>query len=287
MRLEPTLEDFKDIKGIYVNAGKAISRMRIPILDLTDEETEMYHKIFKTVSAEGKKSLELTMGRSFDIEVLTQVIIDNLQIDKNYCILYADGVWENEEEQAPYSIIAVCPVKNSKAVLRYKGNEFRSAPTGSVLSGPLVGMLCFPDYASYYFSKEKHQELIDAVGSTPKSADEIKEHFYTALSETLGGDAFSVVAAVQTTFAGEESVIKDSLCDVISDRVSDEMAEKFRAVFDESQIPNLGDKITVETSNLKATARADNLRTQKINGTECIVIPVEDIVKINGTNVGE
>ncbi len=287
MRLEPTLEDFKDIKGVYVNAGKPISRMRIPILDLTDEETEMYHKILKTVAAEGKKSLELTMGRNFDVEVLTQVIIDNLKIDKNYCILYADGVWENEEEQALYTIVAVCPVKNSKAVLRYKDNEFRGAPTGSILSGPLVGMLCFPDYASYYFSKEKHQELIDAVGSTPKSADEIKELFYTALSETLGEDAFSVVAAVQTTFAGEESVIKDSLCDIISDKLSDEKAEQFRAVFQESQIPNLGDKVTVETPNLKATARADNLRTQKVNGQECIVIPVEDIVKINGTSVGE
>ena len=148
-------------------------------------------------------------------------------------------------------------------------------------------MLCFPDYASYYFSKEKHQELIDAVGSTPKSADEIKELFYTALSETLREDAFSVVTAVQTTFAGEESVIKDSLCDIISDKLSDEKAEQFRAVFQENQIPNLGDKVTVETPNLKATARADNLRTQKINGQECIVIPVEDIVKINGTSVGE
>lgn len=74
MRLNQTLEDFKDIKGVYVNAGKQISRMRIPILDLTDEETEMYHKIFKTVAAEGKKSLELTMDRNLDVEVLTQVM---------------------------------------------------------------------------------------------------------------------------------------------------------------------------------------------------------------------
>lgn len=185
------------------------------------------------------------------------------------------------------TIIAVCPVKNSKAVLKYKGSEFRGAPTGSVLSGPLVGMLCFPDYASYYFSKDKHQELIDAIGTTPKSPAEIKDAFYTALSETLGEDAFSVVAAVQSAFAGEDSVIKDSLCDVISDRLSEEKAERFRAAFDESQIPNLGDKVSVETPSLKAVARVDNLRTQKINGQECIVIPVQDIVKLNGTSIGE
>ena len=146
-------------------------------------------------------------------------------------------------------------------------------------------MLCFPDYASYYFSKDKHQELIDAIGSTPKSPAEIKDAFYTALSETLGEDAFSVVAAVQSTFAGEESVIKESLCDVISDRLSGEKAELFRSAFKESQIPNLGDKVSVETSNMKAVARADNLRTQKINGEECIVIPVQDIVKLNGTSI--
>lgn len=285
MRLEPTLEDFKDIKGVYVNAGKPISSMKIPILDLTDEETEMYHKILRSVASEGKKSLDLTLKKSYDAEALVGAVIENLKLDQNYCILYSQGVWETEEEQAPYTIIAICPVKNSKAVLKYKGSEFRGAPTGSVLSGPLVGMLCFPDYASYYFSKDKHQELIDAIGSTPKSPAEIKDAFYTALSETLGEDAFSVVAAVQSTFAGEESVIKESLCDVISDRLSGEKAELFRSAFKESQIPNLGDKVSVETSNMKAVARADNLRTQKINGEECIVIPVQDIVKLNGTSI--
>ncbi len=285
MRLEPTLEDFKDIKGVYVNAGKPISSMKIPILDLTDEETEMYHKILRSVASEGKKTLDLTLKKSYDAEALVGAVIENLKLDQNYCILYSQGVWETEEEQAPYTIIAICPVKNSKAVLKYKGSEFRGAPTGSVLSGPLVGMLCFPDYASYYFSKDKHQELIDAIGSTPKSPAEIKDAFYTALSETLGEDAFSVVAAVQSTFAGEESVIKESLCDVISDRLSGEKAELFRSAFKESQIPNLGDKVSVETSNMKAVARADNLRTQKINGEECIVIPVQDIVKLNGTSI--
>lgn len=285
MRLEPTLEDFKDIKGVYVNAGKPISSMKIPILDLTDEETEMYHKILRSVASEGKKSLDLTLKKSYDAEALVGAVIENLKLDQNYCILYSQGVWETEEEQAPYTIIAICPVKNSKAVLKYKGSEFRGAPTGSVLSGPLVGMLCFPDNASYYFSKDKHQELIDAIGSTPKSPAEIKDAFYTALSETLGEDAFSVVAAVQSTFAGEESVIKESLCDVISDRLSGEKAELFRSAFKESQIPNLGDKVSVETSNMKAVARADNLRTQKINGEECIVIPVQDIVKLNGTSI--
>ena len=285
MRLEPTLEDFKDIKGVYVNAGKPISSMKIPILDLTDEETEMYHKILRSVASEGKKTLDLTLKKSYDAEALVGAVIENLKLDQNYCILYSQGVWETEEEQAPYTIIAICPVNNSKAVLKYKGSEFRGAPTGSVLSGPLVGMLCFPDYASYYFSKDKHQELIDAIGSTPKSPAEIKDAFYTALSETLGEDAFSVVAAVQSTFAGEESVIKESLCDVISDRLSGEKAELFRSAFKESQIPNLGDKVSVETSNMKAVARADNLRTQKINGEECIVIPVQDIVKLNGTSI--
>ena len=284
MRLEPTLEDFKDIKGVYVNAGKPISSMKIPILDLTDEETEMYHKILRSVASEGKKTLDLTLKKSYDAEALVGAVIENLKLDQNYCILYSQGVWETEEEQAPYTIIAICPVKNSKAVLKYKGSEFRGAPTGSVLSGPLVGMLCFPDYASYYFSKDKHQELIDAIGSTPKSPAEIKDAFYTALSETLGEDAFSVVAAVQSTFAGE-AVIKESLCDVISDRLSGEKAELFRSAFKESQIPNLGDKVSVETSNMKAVARADNLRTQKINGEECIVIPVQDIVKLNGTSI--
>lgn len=105
MRLEQTLENFKDIKGVYVNAGKAISSMRIPILDLTDEETEMYHKILKSVASEGKKSLELTLGKSFDTEELIGAIINNLKIEQNYCVIYANGVWETEEEQAPYTIM--------------------------------------------------------------------------------------------------------------------------------------------------------------------------------------
>ena len=101
MRLEQTLEDFKDIKGVYVNAGKAISSMKIPILDLTDEETEMYHKIFRSIASEGRKSLELTLGKTYDTEELVGAIIGNLKLEQNYCILYAQGVWENEEEQAP------------------------------------------------------------------------------------------------------------------------------------------------------------------------------------------
>ena len=133
-----------------------------------------------------QKSLYALAGSELESEELREVlyeqIINNLTIDKNYCIiLMADNYdivsYDNDEDFMDkggstfnYFICGICPIKEAKAELRYAPNqsEFRETSTGSVMMNPMLGFM-YPAYldgdadiykALYYTTKESHEELV-------------------------------------------------------------------------------------------------------------------------------
>ena len=178
VRRDLDVDNVKRVYGCYVCAGQIVARMSIPVLDLSNDEKEMYTKLFrKCISGrQDKNLLEIEMPDSdqqkalFALagselesdelrEVLYEQIISNLEIDKNYCIiLMADNydvvAYDNDEDFMDkegstfnYFICGICPIKEAKAELRYAPNqaEFRETSTGSVMTNPMLGFM-YPAY---------------------------------------------------------------------------------------------------------------------------------------------
>lgn len=185
-RIDPTLDNFKDIYGCYVNAaGDIVAKMRIPILDMDQEEKEMYAGLLKKaisgtveknllsidfetsdvgVSDEHKLLMAIKDSRAEDEsmrDLLYDRIIQNLDLDSiSYVILLAAETYdvpskasagdewsEESESQFDYFICSICQVNDSKSILNYQQGlqEFRSDSTGSMLAAPLLGFM-FPSF---------------------------------------------------------------------------------------------------------------------------------------------
>ncbi len=238
-RIRPELDNFSHIYGCYVNAGKEIvSHMNLQVMQMSQEEKEMYANLFRktlsgglgrnmmniefaTSQVENSDEHRLLQGlRMSNLgdenlrQVLYQRIIESLDPgETGYVILLmADSydvpykqdqsqVWSEEStDQFDYFICSICPVKDSKATLRYLAEDkaFRGAATGSVLGLPQSGFLfpAFDDrttniYGALYYSRsssEIHPELIQALFNTPHApfAPEMQRNaFGGALSEAL------------------------------------------------------------------------------------------------------
>ena len=183
-RIEPTLANFRSVYGCYV-AGNwdIVARMEIPVLDMDQEEKEMYAGFLKKVlsgtpernlidiefdpnkiedSDEHRLLMALKSSQLRDEgmrDLMYQSIIENLDMEgDSYVILLAADTYdlktkdvkgeewsEESNEQFEYFLCAVCPVKSSKAALQYiaQEQEFRGISTGSILSSPQVGFM-FP-----------------------------------------------------------------------------------------------------------------------------------------------
>lgn len=143
-------------------------------------------------------------------------VIEQLDLGENgYLILLASDVYDvprrgrdgknrvdESENMFSYIICAVCPVKDAGYALRYfhDANEFHGSSIGRMVDNTSLGFLfpAFDDRAAniynalYYTQKssEPHQEFIDAVfrTGTVMSADEQREAFHDALSESLADE---------------------------------------------------------------------------------------------------
>ncbi len=178
LRRDLDVDNIKRVYGCYVCAGQIVSKMNMPVLDLSNDEKEMYTKLFrKCISGrQDKNLLEIQMDESDEQKILYALagseleseemrdalyeqIIGNLNIDKNYCIiLMADNYdvvsYDNSEDFIDkdgstfnYFICGICPIKEAKAELRYAPNqeEFRMNSTGSVMANPMLGFM-YPAY---------------------------------------------------------------------------------------------------------------------------------------------
>lgn len=296
LKIDKRLNDFKYIEGTYVNAGTIVSTMKIPVLDMTDEELDMYAKLIKKAVSgkEGKSLLEVDLKNPEGLKDFATGIIDNLDTDKNYCIISAEGMYETEEEQTPYYIYAVCPIKETKTELKYtpQSKEFRGASSGNILKTPMIGIL-YPSFlndveqgkAMYTFAKDKHEELLESLGSAPESSDEIKQKIHAAMSEAFQEDFLPAAAAATSNLATENFITTDSLCDALSEFPEDKV-ESFRESLGNLSRENvLDDKITILAEGAKLVTRPDKVRTELVNGEKCIIIPIKDVININEIDI--
>ena len=253
-------DNFQNLYGCYVNAGEVVSYMTISILDMTDEEKELYGKLFKKIlSGKPEKNLldielrdndaqkclyGLSSSRLNNSELrngLFDQIIRNLDIDKNYCILLISDTIDSEETEFTYFMCAICPTKDSKAELKYTNKEFRGNSTGSVLSAPILGFT-YPEYIDggtdiylslYYFRKEPHEELIEGIFCVdpPKTADIKKKEFQSALQESLKedydlGTAAAIYSNIIVADENEMSFGIDEVTEILKNKnISDEKIE--------------------------------------------------------------
>ena len=339
VRRDLNVDDIKRVYGCYVCAGQIVARMSIPVLDLSNEEKEMYTKLFKKCisgrqdknlleismpDSEQQKALYALAGSELESdemrEALYEQIIENLTIDKNYCIiLMADNYYvvsydndedfiENSGGTFNYFICGICPIKEAKAELRYAPTqeEFRMNSTGSVMTNPMLGFM-YPAYldgnadiykALYYTTDESHEELVQALFGVepPLTAKEQKVDFESNMFEVLREDynletAALVYSDLYEAKENEENYTFSELSTVLEKRnVSEEKVTKLREVINEELVPvNLvSKKYEIRTDDTVITTEPENalmIKAREIDGRKYILVPANGSIRVNGQDV--
>lgn len=265
-------------------------------------------------------------------------IIDNLSMEGNYLILLGTDTYDvpfkskdgdfqadNADESYCYILCAVCPVKQTKAVLHYEpsSREFMDGNMVNAVAAPELGFL-FPAfdgratniYNALYYNrspKDNHESFVTALFNTPvaKPAQEQKECFEDMLSSALSEEcSLEVVQTVhdqlcQQLAMHKESKLPEALTiskDQVTDMlegcgVSEERIAKFSVDFEEvfgldAEVypSNIIDtkKIEIKTDDVSikvATDRSDLIETRVIGGVKYILIRADENVEVNGVNI--
>ena len=271
-------------------------------------------------------------------QVFYKQVIENLTLGTPYLILLAteqydvpfkskDGDFQsdNSEETFTYALCAVCPVKQTKAVLHYdpSSREFQDGNMVNAVAAPEIGFL-FPAfdnratniYNALYYNrspKDNHEELVTALFNTPvaKPAQEQKESFEGMLSAALDEEcSLEVVQTVhdqlcQQILLHKESKVpealtisKDQVTDMLEEcGVSEQKIAKFSVDFEETfgldaelYPANIIDtkKIEIKTDDVSikvATDRSDLIQTRVIGGVKYILIRADENVEVKGVNI--
>ena len=339
VRRDLDVDNIRRVYGCYVCAGQIVSKMSIPVLDLSNDEKDMYTKLFKKCISgrQDKNLLEIEMpdsdqqkalyalaGSELESEelrdVLYEQIIENLTVDKNYCIiLMADNYdvvsYDSDEDFMDksggtfnYFICGICPIKEAKAELRYAPSqeEFRMNSTGSVMTNPMLGFM-YPAYldgnadiykALYYTTDESHEELVQALFGVepPLTAKEQKEEFDSNMFEVLREDYTMETAAVvfsnlYEAKENEENFTLNELSNVLEKQnISDEKVTKLREVIKEDLVPvNLvSKKYEIRTDDTVITTEPENalmIKSKEIDGHKYILVPANGSIRVNGQDV--
>lgn len=267
-----------------------------------------------------------------------QQIIENLTLESSYLILLATDSYDvpfksrdgeiqsdNSDETYTYVLCAICPVKQTKAVLHYEPStkEFQDGNMVNAVSAPELGFL-FPAfdgratniYNALYFNrspKDNHEAFVTAIFNTPvaKPAQEQKESFESVLSAALDTEcSMDVVQTVhdqicQQIAMHKESkvpealtITKEEFTDMLEGcGVSDEKVAKFSVGFEQTfgldaevYPGNIIDakKIEIKTPDVSikvAPDRGDLIQTRVIGGVKYILIQADDNVEVNGVNI--
>ena len=229
------------------------------------------------------------------------------------------------EEVFHYILLAVCPVKLTKAALSYcpEDNEFHPLDPDWVVAPPELGFL-FPGfddratniYAALYFTRDAanlHPEFIDAVfnAEAPMPAPEQREAFQAVLEEALDEElSYDVVQTVHETLrerleehdrdrtaepleiSRREVVNLLESCGVPDEKLA-AFEEKYDAEFGESaplRAANVVErrKFEVRTPDVVVHVnpeRSDLLETRVIDGRKYILILADEGVEVNGVNI--
>jgi hypothetical protein len=265
-------------------------------------------------------------------------VIESLNLDGSYVILLGcdsydvpfkskDGENQKDasDETYTYLLCAICPVKQTKANLRYipENREFHDGGITNVVSAPELGFL-FPAFdnrstniynALYYTHspKENHTPFVDAVFNTsiPKPAAEQKKSFEALLTRSLDDECkLDVVQTVhdqlcQRIEMHKESRVPDALLvskedvkEVLSScGISENHIAKFSVDYDEAfgfeaqlHPKNVIDqkKFEIKTPDVTIKVnpeRSDLIETRVIGGVKYILICADESVEVNGVSI--
>lgn len=351
------------IYGCYVNDKKEIiTEFSRSTGMMSENESDKYFALFRRVlgGTMGKNLLDITFrtaqvadspehkrlmalrGQGIEDtaarEALYEQIVANLASETAYLILLGtdsydvpfkskdgDTQADGGDETYTYLLCAVCPVKQTKAVLHYEpeSKEFHDGNMVNAVAAPEVGFL-FPAfdnrasnlYNALYFNKspkDNHEELVAAVFNTPvaKPAQEQKESFEAMLTNALAEECdLAVVQTVHDQICErialhKESKVPEALTitrEEVEDMlescgVSEEKLAKFNVDFeqtfglDAALYPNNiidSKKIEIKTSDVSikvATDRGDLIDTRVLGGVKYILIRADENVEVNGVNI--
>ena len=232
-------------------------------------------------------------------------------------------MFDASEDVYEYLLMSICPVSLSKAGLCYNAedNRIEDRVRDWIVDMPDKGFL-FPAFndrntdlhSVLYYTKKSEDlqpEMIEQLlgAQMPMSADTQKETFQMIIEDTLGGDGdYETVRNIHETLNDlieehkeEPEPLKLDKTDVkkIFEQ-SGVSAEKMES-FDRNYEENAGEKTSLLASNIAETRkfnietpdiiikvnpdRADLVETRIIDGRQCLVIPVDDHIEVNGINV--
>ena len=237
----------------------------------------------------------------------------------------SDGLemFDASDEVYEYLLMSICPVSLSKAGLSYNAedNRIQDRIRDWIVDMPVKGFLfpAFNDRSTdlhgvlYYTKKSEdlQPEMIDQLlgAQMPMSADTQKETFQMIIEDTLGEDGdYETVRNIHETLNDlieehkEEpeplSLDKTEMKKIFEQSgVDAEKMENFDRNFEE----NAGEKASLLATNIAETRkfnietpdvvikvnpdRADLVETRIIDGRQCLVIPVDDHIEVNGISV--
>ena len=232
-------------------------------------------------------------------------------------------MFDASDEVYEYLLMSLCPVSLSKAGLCYNAedNRIQDRIRDWIVDMPDKGFLlpAFNDrstdlHSVLYYTKKSEDlqpEMISQLlgAQMPMSADTQKETFQMIIEDTLGEEGdYETVRNIHETLNGlieehkeEPEPLKLDKTDVkkIFEQ-SGVPAEKMEN-FDRNYEENAGEKTSLLASNIAETRkfnietpdiiikvnpeRADLVETRIIDGRQCLVIPVDDHIEVNGINV--
>ena len=234
-----------------------------------------------------------------------------------------EEMFDASDEVYEYLLGVVCPVNLSKAGLSYdaENNRFGSRVRDWLVELPLAGFLfpAFQDrstdlHSMLYYSKnpeELREGFVQGLFGcgTPLSAGDQKETFNAMIEETLGEDCdYEAVRNIHEKLQELVEERKDEPEPLVLDRaevkqllaVSGVDAEKFEEL-EERYEETAGAQTEFLASNVLNTRkfeiktpdvviqvnpeRPDLVETRVIDGRQCLVIPVDDSVEVNGISV--
>ena len=237
----------------------------------------------------------------------------------------SDGLemFDASDEVYEYLLMSICPVSLSKAGLSYNAedNRIQDRIRDWIVDMPSKGFL-FPAFndrstdlhSVLYYTKKSEDlqpEMIDQLlgAKMPMSADTQKETFQMIIEDTLGEDGdYETVRNIHETLNDlieehkEEpeplALDKTEIKKIVEQSGVD--AEKMES-FDRNFEENAGEKASLLATNIAETRkfnietpdvvikvnpdRADLVETRIIDGRQCLVIPVDDHIEVNGINV--
>lgn len=232
-------------------------------------------------------------------------------------------MFDASDEVYEYLLMSICPVSLSKAGLCYNAedNRIEDRIRDWIVDMPDKGFL-FPTFndrstdlhSMLYYTKKSSDlqpEMIDQLlgAKMPMSADDQKESFQMIIEDTLGEEGdYETVRNIHETLNDLIEEHKEEPEPLALDMtemkkvfeqsgVDAEKMENFERNFEE----NAGEKATLLASNITETKkfnietpdvvikvnpdRADLVETRIIDGRQCLVIPVDDHIEVNGINV--